>query len=245
MVELVDLRPGDRVLELAAGPGDTGFLAAARIGAAGLLLCTDAAPEMVAAARRRGEELALANVEYRVVDAAAVDLPDSSVDAVLCRFGVMLVPDCDAAAREIGRVLRPGRNAAVAVWAEPEHNDWMTAAGRACLALGLVERPEPDAPGPFRLADPARLRAVLEGGGLDLVSLDDVEIEWHAASLDEWWAVALDTSRMLAQAVASATAAQVAAIRAGAAERLRTYVREDGSVAVPGRARVALARRPA
>lgn len=244
MVELVDPRPGDRVLDLAAGPGDTGFLAAERIGAAGLLLCTDAAPEMVAAARRRGAELGLANVDYRVVDAAAVDLPDASVDAVLCRYGVMLVPDCDATAREIARVLRPRGAAAVAVWAEPEHNDWMTAAGRACLALGLVERPAADAPGPFRLADPARLRAVLEGGGLELVALDDVEISWRAASLDEWWEVALDTSRMLAQAAGSATAAQVAAIRAGAAERLHAYVREDGSVVVPGRARVALARRP-
>ena len=244
MVELLDPREGETVLDLAAGPGDTGFLAARRLGTGGLLLSTDAAPEMVAAARRRGAELGLTNVEYRIVDAAAVDLPDASVDGVLCRYGVMLVPDCEAAAREVARVLRPGARAAIAVWAEPDRNDWMTAAGRAALAHGMIGRPGPDAPGPFRLADPQRLRELLEGAGLEVTGVEDVEITWRASSLDEWWDVTLDTSRMLAQAVATATSAQIEAIRTGAAERLARYVAPDGSLAVPGLARVALAELP-
>jgi SAM-dependent methyltransferase len=244
MVELLGPREGDTVLDLAAGPGDTGFLAAPRVGRDGLLLSTDAVPEMVEAARRRGAELGLDNVEYRIVDAAAIDLPDASVDGVLCRYGVMLVPDCEAAAREIARVLRPGSRAAIAVWAEPERNDWMTAAGRAALHLGLMSRPAADAPGPFRHADPLKLGALLEGAGLSVTTVDEVEITWLASSLDEWWDASLDTSRMLAGLVATATGTQVAAIRAGAAERLARYVRPDGSVAVPGLARVALAERP-
>jgi SAM-dependent methyltransferase len=245
MVERLDPHVGDTVLDLAAGPGDTGFLAARRIGDAGRLLSTDVAPEMVAAARRRGAELDLDNVEYRVVDAAAIDLPRGSVDGVLCRYGVMLVPDCVAAAREMARVLRPGGRTAVAVWAEPDRNDWITAAGRAALALGLVDRPAPDAPGPFRLADPERLTRLLEDAGMEVAAVEEVEITWRASSLDEWWEVTLDTSRTLSQATASATAAQVEAIRAGAAERLARYVAADGSLAVPGVARVALAVRPA
>ncbi len=242
MVDLLDPRPGDTVLDLAAGPGDTGFLAATRVGPGGLLLSTDAVPEMVEAARRRGSALRLENVEYRLVDAAAIDLPDAHVDGVLCRYGVMLVPDCKAAAREIARVLRPGAAAAIGVWAEPDRNDWMTAAGRAALALGLVERPELDAPGPFRLADVGRLRAVLEQADLEVSALEEVEITWRASSLDEWWEVTLDTSRMVSQAVARATPAQVEAIRTDATERLAEYVAADGSLGVPGVARVALAR---
>lgn len=245
MVERLDPHEGDTVLDLAAGPGDTGFLAAHRIGSSGRLLSTDAAPEMVSAARRRGAELGLVNVEYRVVDAASIDLPDACADGVLCRWGVMLVPDCEAASREMARVMRPGARTAVAVWAEPERNDWMTAAGRAALALGLVERPPPDAPGPFRLADPERLPRLLEQAGLTVAGTEEVEITWWVASLDDWWQVALDTSRMLARAVESATAAEVSAVRAGAAERLEQYVAADGSVAVPGVARVTLAERPA
>ena len=120
----------------------------------------------------------------------------------------------------------------------------MTAAGRAALALGLADRPAPDAPGPFRLADPQRLQRLLEHAGLGVTRIEEVEITWRAPSLDEWWEVTLDTSRMLAKIVASATRLQVEAIRAGAAERLARYVASDGSVAVPGVARVALAERP-
>ncbi len=245
MVEQLDPHEGETVLELAAGPGDTGFLAAERLGRTGRLLCTDAAPEMVAAARRRGAQLGLANVDYEVVDAASIDLPSGSVDGVLCRWGLMLVPDCERVVREIARVLRPGTRATLAVWAEPDRNDWMTAAGRSALALGLVERPPPDAPGPFRLAVPGRLQELLERAGLSLGGLEEVEITWRAASLDDWWQVTLDTSPALARMAEAATAAQLDAVRAGATERLQRYVAPEGTVAVPGVARVAVAERPA
>jgi SAM-dependent methyltransferase len=245
MVELLDPQPDATLLELAAGPGDTGFLAAERLDARGRLISTDVVAEMVDAARRRGEELGVRNVEFRTVDAAAIDLPDAHVDGVLCRWGVMLVPDCEAAARETARVLRPGAGAVLAVWAEPDRNDWMTAAGRSALALGLGERPPPDAPGPFRFAEPRRLPTLLENAGLDVEIVEEVAIEWRAESLREWWEVVLDTSRMLANAVSAATPSQVKALRAGAEERLAAYVQDDGAVVVPGAARVALARRPA
>ena len=97
----------------------------------------------------------------------------------------MLVPDCEARRREIARVLRPGARTALAVWASADRNDWMTAAGRAALALGLIERPDPDAPGPFRLADPERMRRLLEHAGLERHRHEEVEITWRASSLDE------------------------------------------------------------
>ena len=93
LVALLDPVPGETVLELAAGPGDTGFIAAERLGPKGCLLSTDIAPEMVDAARRRAAELGVENVEFRVEDASSIDLSDASVDGVICRFGVMLVPD--------------------------------------------------------------------------------------------------------------------------------------------------------
>lgn len=240
LVELLDPQEGDTVLDLAAGTGDTGFLAASRIGASGLLLCTDAAPEMLAAAQRRGAELGITNARYRVVDAVAVDLPDASVDGVLCRWGIMLVPDCAAVAREIARLLRPSRRMALAVWAEPERNEWMTAAGRAALSLGLIEPPEPDAPGPFRLADPTKLRGLLENEGLRVTALEELEISWQAPSLDEAWALMLDISSLLRRLARSASPAEIEAVRAGMGERLQEHVATDGSVTVPGVTRIAL-----
>ena len=78
LVTLLDPTPGETILELAAGLGETGFEAARHLGPEGRLLTTDAAPEMVAAAQRRAAELGVAGVEPRVLDLMAIDLPDRS-----------------------------------------------------------------------------------------------------------------------------------------------------------------------
>ena len=244
LVDLLAPRPGETVLDLAAGPGDTGFLAAPRLAPGGRLVTTDVAPEMLSAARRRAVELGLEGVEFRVEDAAALSFPDGSFDGIVCRFGLMLVPDVAAAASEIARVLRPGGRIALAVWAAPDGNDWMTAPGRSALELGLVERPDPAAPGPFRLADDGAVEAALTPSGLTVEVVEDVPLTWRAGSLDEWWDVASDTSRMLSTLLERLTADDARAVRDGAERRLAQWVGPDGSVAVPGVARVALARRP-
>src|SRR5215472_11689156 len=84
LVKNLEPRQGQRVLEIAAGPGDTGFLAAKLLGA-GRLVSTDLSPEMVDAARKRGAELGIRNAEYRVLDAQSMDLPDASFDGIVCR----------------------------------------------------------------------------------------------------------------------------------------------------------------
>lgn len=229
------------MLELAAGPGDTGFLAAHRLGPAGLLLSTDVAPEMVEAARRRADELGVENAEFRVEDAAAISLDDATADGVICRFGVMLVPDPALALGEIARVLRPGGRAVLAVWAASDDNDWMTAAGRSAVELGLAERPDPKAPGPFRLADVDELRALVTGAGLRVKSLEDIDVTWRSSSLDEWWETVRDLSRMLTTLLERLTPNETKALRQGAERRLAKYVAEDGSLEVPGLARALLA----
>jgi SAM-dependent methyltransferase len=244
LVELLGPAPGESILELAAGPGDTGFVAAPALRPGGRLTSTDAAPEMVAAARRRAAALELDDVSFAVEDMAALSFDDASFDGVLCRWGLMLVPDVEGAAREIARVTRLGGRTAVAVWADPDDNDWMTAPGRSALELGLVERPAPDAPGPFRLSPEGSLAAVLETAGLAVATVEDVELTWRADSLAAWWEVARDTSRTLALILEKISAEQADAVRSAAERRMERHVRPDGSVVVPGRARVALARRP-
>jgi SAM-dependent methyltransferase len=199
---------------------------------------------MLDAARRRAAELRLDDVEFLVEDAAALTFADTSVDGILCRWGLMLVPDLDAAAAEIRRVLRPTGRAALAVWGSPDGNDWMTAPGRSALELGLVERPDPEAPGPFRLSAVGALEALLTAAGLSVGMVEDVSIVWRSPSLDEWWEAVRDTSRMLSTLLARLSPADARAVRVGAERRLAGWVASDGSVAVPGVARVALAARP-
>lgn len=199
---------------------------------------------MLDAARRRAAELGLDDVEFRIEDAAALSFDDATVDGILCRWGLMLVPDMDAAAAEIRRVLRPDGRAALAVWGSSDDNDWMTAPGRSALELGLVERPDPAAPGPFRLSADGAVAAVLRSAGLTVETVEDVPLVWRSASLDDWWDAVKDTSRVLSALLDRLSPDEAHAVREGAERRLAARVASDGSVAVPGVARVALAARP-
>src|SRR5436309_3560949 len=93
MIEQLGLQPGQQVLELAAGPGDTGFLAAELIQPGGKLISSDAAESMLSIARRRAAGAGVRNVEFKQLQLEWIDLPTASVDAVLVRFGVMLTVD--------------------------------------------------------------------------------------------------------------------------------------------------------
>jgi SAM-dependent methyltransferase len=241
MVELLEPRPGHRILELAAGPGETGFRALPKIQPYGELLLTDVAPEMVDAARRRADELGLTNVRFGVEDAANLSLLDDAFDGVLCRFGLMLVPEMERVASEISRVLRPGGLVVLAVWASSQLNPWMTATGRAALELGLSEPPDHDAPGPFRLSDPDRLRSIVQAGGLQIEGLEDAPVTWDAISLDEWWETTCDMSPTLTSLLERLPSDKAAGLRLGAEAHLQEYLHDDGSLTVPGLARVVVA----
>jgi SAM-dependent methyltransferase len=234
---------GETVLELAAGPGDTGFLASPRLGPSGRLISTDVAPEMVAVAKHRGQELGLTNVDYRVVDAQAIDLPDQSVDGVLCRWGYMLVPEPPRALAETRRVLRSGRSVSFAVWGESRENPWGTAVGRALLELELIEQPDPDAPGPFRLGDAERLRSLVRDAGFEEPEIVDVRVAWRHASFEDFWSVTFDLSFLVTTAADVLEPDVLAEVKQRTARLLSEFTAKDGRLEVPALCRNVLARR--
>ena len=99
MLERIAPRPGETILELAAGTGALGFAAAAAVGSGGRAIVSDFSRAMVEAARAHAEELGLTNVDCRVLDAEHLDLAGAEVDGVLCRWGYMLMADPGAARR--------------------------------------------------------------------------------------------------------------------------------------------------
>ena len=194
MIQRLDPQPGDTVLELAAGLGDTGLRAARLVGRSGRVIITDFAPEMVAAARQRAEEIGVENAEFRTLDAERMDLETNSVDGVLCRWGYMLMIDPAAAFAETRRVLRPGGRLAFSVWAARERNPALSLAGRILAELGHVPPPNPEAPGPFFMADTGRIQELVMGAGFAEPVIEVVSFRWRFANEDAYWRFLIETS---------------------------------------------------
>jgi ubiquinone/menaquinone biosynthesis C-methylase UbiE len=214
LVDRVDPRPGQTVLELAAGPGETGFLAAERVGAHGRLISTDLSAGMIDAARRGADARGLRNVEFRVMDAQQIDLPDESVDGVISRFGVMLMPDPGAAVRGARRVLRDGGRLAYAVWGPPDRNPWLTVLVGAVLQTGHAPPGDPFGPGgPFSLAEPDANRALLDSAGFSKVQIEDIPGAMRYDDFAHYWNVQSNVSGPLAVLIASLPADEVDAIK--------------------------------
>jgi SAM-dependent methyltransferase len=240
MVDQLALEPGQTVLELAAGPGDTGFAAARRI-APGKLISSDATEAMLALARARAQEQRIENVEFKQLQLEWIDLPAASVDAVLCRWGVMLLLDPGAAASEIRRVLRPGGRVAMAAWDGPERNPWATIPGRALVELGHAEPPEPNQPGMFALASPDKFRGLLESAGFLEVVVEGIELDRSYGGVEEFLAETLDFSRIFADVWERLSDAERAELSQTIASSLAGFQKKDGSLLVPGRTLAAAA----
>jgi SAM-dependent methyltransferase len=241
MLDAVALQPGERVLELAAGLGETGMLAAEQVAPMGGVIVSDQAEAMLDGARARAAELGLSNVEFQVILAEWIDLPLASIDAVLCRWGYMLLADPPAALAETRRVLRSGGRVALAVWDAVRHNPWALQPTLELIERELVPPPTPGTPGPFALGDPERVRELLAGAGFSEIEVQPLEIHQRHASFEDFWETTLDISRIFHDAVLSRPESEIAEIHTALAARLQPYLQTDGSIAIPGRTLVASA----
>ncbi len=153
LCEALDLRSGEKVLDIAAGNGNA-TLAAARRWAE--VTSTDYVPELL----ERGRERAMANglaVDFRQADAEALPFKDSSFDVVVSTFGVMFTPDQDKAAEEMLRVCRSGGRIGMANWT-PE-----SFIGQVFKTIGKHIPPMPGVRSPALWGTKARLEEMFGG----------------------------------------------------------------------------------
>jgi ubiquinone/menaquinone biosynthesis C-methylase UbiE len=227
LVARLDPKPGDTVLDIAAGTGDTGFVAAERIGEDGTLISTDFAPSMVEVCKRVGEARGIENAKYRVLDAERMDLDESSVDGVVCRWGYMLMADPAAALAETRRVLRDGRRLSFAVWAAPDRNPWAAIPAMTLVERGHIPPPEPGVPGMFAMGDPDRIRELVTGAGFGVRDIEEIPVSWDYADAGDHWAKTLALAAPIAEAFASLDAAEQERVRDLVMERAGQRLAED------------------
>ena len=186
MMELANIQPGSRVLDVATGGGEPAVTAAHRVGPSGHVLATDLSPQMVALGRERAAELGLHNIDFREMDAEAPGLPENSFEIVLCRFGLMFLPDPQLALQRLYQLLVPDGRLVAAVWGPPQKVPFARWPMEVAMRVLQVPAPPPQMPGPFSLADPHRLEQLLTGAGFIAVQTEPMTLTFEWASVDDY-----------------------------------------------------------
>jgi SAM-dependent methyltransferase len=170
MLDLGGISPGDRVLDIAAGAGEPALSAAERVGVNGHVLATDLSENIIAFAQQTADQRGIRNFETGVMDGENLDLPGGSFDAILCRYGLMYMPDRHRALSDWHRVLKPGGRVVVAVYTTPEKNDWGSMPLSVIRKRAQLPPPVPGQPGPFSLGAGGVLQDALQQAGLNNVA---------------------------------------------------------------------------
>ena len=172
-MDRLDLLPGQRVVDLGCGSGRTTLELAARVGPGGEAVGVDISAEMLAAGRERAARLGVSNVEFLHADVQVQDLGQARFDGAYSRFGVMFFTDPVTAFANVRRALRPGAALSFVCWQSVFDNEWVLIPGAAVAEVtgSLPPMPGPEEPGPFSLADPGRVHAVLESAGFGSVTV--------------------------------------------------------------------------
>lgn len=165
MVAHADLRVGAQVVDVACGFGEPALTVAAHVGPTGRVVATDLSAGMLAVARERAATLDLSNVDFVQMDAEQPVLSAGRYHGVVCRLGLMFLPDLPVALRRLGSLLVPGGRFVAAVWAAPEDNGWLTAALGTVAEFVDLPAAAPGGLGPFALAGTGRLEGALAGAG--------------------------------------------------------------------------------
>jgi ubiquinone/menaquinone biosynthesis C-methylase UbiE len=179
MLELAEVRTGNRVLDVAAGTGDQTVMAAQRVGPTGCVLATDISASMLKLAADAAQEAGFTNVETRVMDAENIDLDADSFDAVICQLGLFLFSNAANVLRGMRRVVRPGGKVAALVFSTAEKNPYQGITLSVAHRFGSAPLPL------FSLGETDVLENTFRESGLLNITVRAVNFSRHFSSTAE------------------------------------------------------------
>ena len=218
LIELAEIETGHTVVDVATGIGDPALSAARRVGPTGRVIATDQSTAMLAVAASRARDAGLTNIEFRQLDANAFDFPAGTVDAVVCRWGLMFVSDLTDALGRMRRSLKTGRRLAAATWSEPDHVPIISVRRSVLRAFDIPPGPSD----PFRLSSLAALKASAVSAGFDEVDVTRSVVAYEYASAQAF----VDAQRAMHES-------RLTALRARFAEQQVEFWRALGAAAKP------------
>ena len=230
LLDALDARPGERILDLASGTGEPALSLARQLRGQAEILGVDSAEGMVRVARSKVAREGLQGIGFQTMPAEQLDFPDNHFDRILCRFGVMLFQNPLAGVKEMYRVLRPGGRFAIAVWSSPETMPtlyWSYEAFKDRLHDDL----HPPLAKVTSLGHPGRLAELLSAGGFSDYVIDPRRFDYQFDSFEDYWNT-VEASDILRQQYDALPSAEHAAVRDEIGRLARDFV-HDGRLTIP------------
>ena len=236
LLEILPAQPGQRILDVATGPGVVALAAGLQVGPQGSVVATDLAPEWEPIIARRAKELGLTNVTFRAMGAESLDLPDHSFDVAYCQFGLMFLPDPAQALREMRRVLEPNGRLGAVVWSTPDRTPCFTVFNRRLSHFIPPDAPERLLPTPLSLGEPGLIERHATAAGLQNVKTERRTLDFVSQSFDEIWRFrVLEGPPAIKAGVATLSEEERARIRTQLQEDLAPFTK-DGTIRLPSEA---------
>jgi ubiquinone/menaquinone biosynthesis C-methylase UbiE len=225
LIDLAEVKPGSSVLDIATGIGEPAITAANRVGSNGHILATDISPRMLSVAKQRAASLGLRDViEFKEGDAETISLPSSAFDAVLCRWGLMFLPDLKVGLSNIHRSLKPSGHFAAAVWASPDQDTLSAATMNIVMKETNSKPPPPGTPGPFSLSDENNLKNSFITSGFKDLNIERMNVSFDFDSPDDFTTFITETAGPLQKMLANQTSERKREILKGITKAAQKYV---------------------
>jgi len=180
LLQLANIKDGDKIIDIACGTGLVSFPAAELAGEKGFVLANDISDKMVEAGTAIAKERDLSNISFQRMDAEELKVGDDSYDIALCALGLMYFPDPLKAMKEMYRSLKPGGHAVVAVWGQRKNCGWAE-------VFEIVDRRVASEVCPmfFNLGNEGTLQKYMSAGGFKNISVERISSSLNYSSSDE------------------------------------------------------------